>query len=56
MLKEGYNIPDGPGLLKAAGTVTLVKGPQNIMVNTGSPWDKQLIIDGNVLYNRDHNG
>ena len=36
------------GLMKAAGTITLLKGPQNIMVDTGNPWDKQLILDGNI--------
>lgn len=46
VLKQGYNISDGPGLMRASGTITLVKGNQNIIVDTGSPWDKQLIIDG----------
>ncbi|CAG2242172.1 unnamed protein product [Mytilus edulis] len=46
VLKEGYCVSDGPGLMKAAGTITLLKGPQNIMVDTGNPWDKQLILDG----------
>ncbi|XP_052105790.1 metallo-beta-lactamase domain-containing protein 1-like [Mytilus californianus] len=46
VLKEGYSVSDGPGLMKAAGTITLLKGPQNIMVDTGNPWDKQLILDG----------
>ena len=48
VLKEGYCISDEPGtgLQRAAGTITLVKGSQNVIVDTGNPWDKQLILDG----------
>jgi len=35
--------------MKACGTISLVKGAKNIMVDTGNPWDKQLIIDGMLL-------
>ena len=35
------------GLMKAGGSVTLLKGPQNIIVDTGSPWDRELLLSGN---------
>ena len=35
---------------KADGTITLVKGPKNIVVDTGNPWDGQHIINGKVKY------
>ena len=34
------------GAMKAGGTITLLKGPSNIMVDTGSPWDKDVILKG----------
>lgn len=46
ILKEGYNISEGPGHQKACGTITLLKGPKNIIVDTGNPWDKDLILQG----------
>ncbi|KAH3898297.1 metallo-beta-lactamase domain-containing protein 1-like [Dreissena polymorpha] len=46
ILKEGYSIREGPDQQKACGTITLIKGPKNTIVDTGNPWDKQLILDG----------
>ena len=34
------------GCMRAGGTITLLKGPFNIIVDTGSPWDKDIIIKG----------
>ncbi|XP_053404173.1 metallo-beta-lactamase domain-containing protein 1-like isoform X1 [Mercenaria mercenaria] len=46
VLKEGYNIKQGPGKQKSCGSITLLKGPRNIIVDTGNPWDKELILEG----------
>ncbi|XP_069104935.1 metallo-beta-lactamase domain-containing protein 1-like isoform X2 [Argopecten irradians] len=46
ILKEGYNEQQGPGHQKACGTITLLKGAKNIIVDTGNPWDKDLILKG----------
>lgn len=45
ILKTGYCLRQG-GVTRADGTITLVKGPVNIIVDTGSPQDRQFIIDG----------
>ena len=46
ILKEGYSIPIQVGDQKACGTISLVKGPHNVIVDTGNPWDKKLIREG----------
>ncbi|KAK7090571.1 metallo-beta-lactamase domain-containing protein 1-like isoform X2 [Littorina saxatilis] len=46
VLKEGYTKPVQKGHFKAGGSVTLLKGPQNIVVDTGSPWDRELLLNG----------
>ncbi|XP_078581665.1 metallo-beta-lactamase domain-containing protein 1-like [Branchiostoma floridae x Branchiostoma japonicum] len=46
VLKEGYAYADGPGCQRADGSITLVKGTYNVIVDTGNPWDKQHILDG----------
>lgn len=46
VLKQGYNIKEDPGFQKACGSITLLKGPHNVLVDTGNPWDKDLILDG----------
>lgn len=45
-MKEGYTKPVSKGLLQSGGSVTLLKGPQNIIVDTGSPWDRDLLLEG----------
>ncbi|KAL4220380.1 hypothetical protein ACF0H5_020784 [Mactra antiquata] len=45
VLKEGYNVKEGPGIQKACGSITLLKGARNVIVDTGNPWDKDLIIE-----------
>lgn len=37
------------GTMTANCTCTLVKGEKNIIVDTMTPWDKQLIIDGKLI-------
>jgi glyoxylase-like metal-dependent hydrolase (beta-lactamase superfamily II) len=46
VLKEGYCVPAGPGRLRADGTITLLVGPRNIIVDTGLPGDRDVIVRG----------
>lgn len=43
ILKPGYAAWVGAGEIRAEGTITLVKGPKNIVVDTGGPWDKDFL-------------
>lgn len=45
ILKQGYARRVGPDQQRADGTITLIKGPKNIIVDTGGPWDRQYILD-----------
>lgn len=45
ILKQGYSQPVGPAQQRADGTITLVRGPKNIIVDTGGPKDRQFILD-----------
>lgn len=45
ILKPGYARRVGPSQQRADGTITLIKGPMNIVVDTGGPWDRQNILD-----------
>ncbi|XP_067827947.1 metallo-beta-lactamase domain-containing protein 1 [Heptranchias perlo] len=44
VVKEGYAYTDKDGNMKADGSITLVKGQQVILVDTGNPWDKGVIL------------
>jgi glyoxylase-like metal-dependent hydrolase (beta-lactamase superfamily II) len=44
VLKPGYAIWLGPTQQRADGTITLIKGPKNVIVDTGSPWDREFIL------------
>ncbi|XP_029436490.1 metallo-beta-lactamase domain-containing protein 1 [Rhinatrema bivittatum] len=44
VIKKGYSETDQDGNMRADGTITLIKGPQVIVVDTGSPWDRDLIL------------
>jgi glyoxylase-like metal-dependent hydrolase (beta-lactamase superfamily II) len=44
VLKPGYAVPVGPVQQRADGTITLIKGPKNVIVDTGGPGDKQTIL------------
>ncbi|XP_070537764.1 metallo-beta-lactamase domain-containing protein 1-like [Ptychodera flava] len=46
VLKEGYSHCLENGDQVANGTISLVLGPHNIMVDTGNPWDGDDIIKG----------
>ncbi|KAG9346328.1 hypothetical protein JZ751_006639 [Albula glossodonta] len=44
ILKEGYcqSLPDGSA--HADGTISLLQGPKNILVDTGGPWDRDFLL------------
>ena len=44
ILMEGYSYEDEGGIFKADGTSTLISGPKRIIVDTGSPRDKDRLI------------
>lgn len=44
ILKVGYAKWVGPTQQRADGTITLIKGPKNVVVDTGGPWDKNAIL------------
>lgn len=46
VIKEGYSKPVEKGAVRAGGTITLLKGPHNILIDTGSPWDRDLLLNG----------
>ncbi|XP_041034905.1 metallo-beta-lactamase domain-containing protein 1 isoform X2 [Carcharodon carcharias] len=46
VIKEGYAYPDRDGNTKADGSITLLKGRQAVLVDTGNPWDKGVILQG----------
>lgn len=46
MLKPGYARRAGAGRQRADGTITLIKGPQNVLVDTGGPQDKEAVVEG----------
>ncbi len=45
VLKAGYARWVTPGQLYADGTITLVKGQHNVLVDTGLPLDRQTIVE-----------
>jgi glyoxylase-like metal-dependent hydrolase (beta-lactamase superfamily II) len=45
IIQPGYTEQVGPTQHRADGTITLIKGPTNIIVDTGGPWDKQAILN-----------
>ncbi|XP_038159085.1 metallo-beta-lactamase domain-containing protein 1 [Cyprinodon tularosa] len=44
VLKVGYCVPQPGGASKADGTITLIRGPQDILVDTGGPWDRDFLL------------
>ncbi|KAA0723218.1 Metallo-beta-lactamase domain-containing protein 1 [Triplophysa tibetana] len=44
VLKEGYCIAEPDGTFRADGTITLITGPQTILVDTGGPWDREFLL------------
>jgi glyoxylase-like metal-dependent hydrolase (beta-lactamase superfamily II) len=43
VLKNGYARRIGPTEQRADGSITLVKGPKNVIIDTGGPWNKAKI-------------
>jgi glyoxylase-like metal-dependent hydrolase (beta-lactamase superfamily II) len=46
VLKKGYATTAGPGIQHADGTITLIRGPRNVLVDTGGPWDAEALVRG----------
>ncbi|XP_053199532.1 metallo-beta-lactamase domain-containing protein 1 [Scomber japonicus] len=44
VLKVGYCLPQSDGTFRADGTITLITGPRTILVDTGGPWDRDLLL------------
>ncbi|XP_072315859.1 metallo-beta-lactamase domain-containing protein 1 [Eucyclogobius newberryi] len=44
VLKVGYSLAQPDGTVRADGTITLLTGPQNILVDTGGPWDRDFLL------------
>ncbi|XP_060557950.1 metallo-beta-lactamase domain-containing protein 1-like isoform X2 [Ruditapes philippinarum] len=55
VLKDGYNVKEGPGKQRSCGSITLLKGPRNVIVDTGNPWDKELILEALRNHNLEPN-
>jgi glyoxylase-like metal-dependent hydrolase (beta-lactamase superfamily II) len=46
VLREGYCIPAGAGSSRADGTITLLTGAHKVLVDTGGPWDRDVLLAG----------
>jgi|WetSurMetagenome_2_1015567.scaffolds.fasta_scaffold192299_2 glyoxylase-like metal-dependent hydrolase (beta-lactamase superfamily II) len=46
VLRAGYSFPLDAGRQQANGTITLVQGDKNILVDTGSPQDMFTLLEG----------
>ncbi|KAM4713779.1 metallo-beta-lactamase domain-containing protein 1 [Anableps anableps] len=44
ILKVGCCVPQTDGTFKADGTITLIKGLRDILVDTGGPWDREFLL------------
>ncbi|XP_048092436.1 metallo-beta-lactamase domain-containing protein 1 [Alosa alosa] len=44
VLKEGYCVSQADGCTRADGTISLLVGPKNILVDTGGPWDRDFLL------------
>ena len=44
VLIEGYSYTDKDGRYRATGTSSLITGPINVLVDTGGPWDKEVLL------------
>ncbi|XP_062849251.1 metallo-beta-lactamase domain-containing protein 1 [Trichomycterus rosablanca] len=44
VLKHGYCISQPDGTFRADGTITLLTGPQTVLVDTGGPWDRDFLL------------
>lgn len=46
ILADGYSMIDNEGYMKANCTCTLIKGTKNTIVDTMTPWDGPIIMEG----------
>ncbi|XP_051557652.1 uncharacterized protein mblac1 isoform X3 [Myxocyprinus asiaticus] len=44
VLKEGYCTAQPDGSFKADGTISLITGPNTVLVDTGGPWDRDFLV------------
>ena len=44
ILIEGYSFSSEDGNNRATGTSTLITGPVNVVVDTGGPWDTEVLL------------
>ena len=44
VLIEGYSYTDEDGRYRATGSSSIITGPVNVLVDTGGPWDKDLLL------------
>ncbi|KAJ8254822.1 hypothetical protein GJAV_G00197700 [Gymnothorax javanicus] len=44
VLKEGYCLSQSDGSTRADGTISLLRGPKTILVDTGGPWDREFLL------------
>ncbi|XP_028847647.1 metallo-beta-lactamase domain-containing protein 1 [Denticeps clupeoides] len=44
VLKVGYCLPQPDGSTRADGTISLLRGPRTILVDTGGPWDRDFLL------------
>ncbi|XP_028330767.1 metallo-beta-lactamase domain-containing protein 1 [Gouania willdenowi] len=44
VLKVGYSLPQTDGTFRADGTISLITGPKVVLVDTGGPWDRDLLL------------
>lgn len=45
-----YEVFLSKGQQRACGSISLIKGPKNVVVDTGNPWDRDHILDGMYRY------
>ena len=50
ILADGYSKLDSEGFMLANCTCTLIKGPKNVIVDTMTPWDQEVILSGLVKH------
>ncbi|KAM4536431.1 metallo-beta-lactamase domain-containing protein 1 [Odontesthes bonariensis] len=44
VLKVGYSDPQADGTCRADGTISLITGLRTILVDTGGPWDRDVLL------------
>ncbi|XP_025066920.1 metallo-beta-lactamase domain-containing protein 1 isoform X2 [Alligator sinensis] len=54
VLQEGYHQPTPDGGARADGTVTLLRGPLPMLVDTGGPWGRERLLAALVVITAIH--